>query len=66
MKTKEDFIRRTFELARKGMGKTWPNPMVGAVIVKEDRIIGEGFHQKHGYPHAEVEAIQNAKEMLSS
>lgn len=62
MKTREDFIRRTFELAKLGMGKTWPNPMVGAVIVKDGRIIGEGFHQRHGDAHAEVHAIQNSKE----
>lgn len=62
--TKENFIRRTFELARKGHGTTWPNPLVGAVIVKDDRIISEGFHLKKGEPHAELDAINKAAESL--
>lgn len=58
------FILRTFELARKGLGTTWPNPMVGAVIVKDGRIIGEGYHRKSGEAHAEADAIQNAIESV--
>ncbi len=59
-----EFILRTFELARKGQGTTWPNPMVGCVIVKEGRIIAEGFHIKSGEAHAELDAINNAKESI--
>jgi diaminohydroxyphosphoribosylaminopyrimidine deaminase / 5-amino-6-(5-phosphoribosylamino)uracil reductase len=55
-------MRRTFELAEKGRGATWPNPLVGAVIVKEGRIIGEGFHLQYGKDHAEVSALQNCVE----
>lgn len=58
----EDLIRRTFLLAQKGIGNTWPNPIVGAVIVKEGRIIGEGFHQKQGEDHAEIDALKNCTE----
>lgn len=62
--TNEKFIRRTFELARQGLGTTWPNPLVGAVIVKDDRIISEGFHLKKGSAHAELDAINKATESL--
>ena len=44
--TDQDYMRRAIELAVKGMGWTNPNPLVGAVIVKEGRIIGEGYHRK--------------------
>lgn len=64
MKTKEDFIRRTFELANKGLGTTWPNPLVGAVIVKDNRIIGEGYHRMKGCDHAELDAIKKASESV--
>jgi diaminohydroxyphosphoribosylaminopyrimidine deaminase/5-amino-6-(5-phosphoribosylamino)uracil reductase len=53
----EIYMRRAFELARLGLGYVSPNPMVGCVIVHEDKIIGEGFHQRWGGPHAEVHAI---------
>jgi len=55
------FIRRCFDLARLGAGKVSPNPMVGAVLVCDGRIIGEGFHRKPGNPHAEVEAIRSVR-----
>lgn len=55
-------MRMALELARKGKGWTTPNPLVGAVIVKGGRIIGQGYHQKYGQPHAEVNAIASAKE----
>jgi diaminohydroxyphosphoribosylaminopyrimidine deaminase/5-amino-6-(5-phosphoribosylamino)uracil reductase len=53
-------MRRALSLARKGVGKTSPNPAVGCVIVKDDRIIGEGWHKKAGMPHAEVSALEMA------
>lgn len=56
----EYFINRTFELAKKGEGKVSPNPLVGAVIVKDGKIIAEGYHEKFGSSHAEVNAIKNA------
>lgn len=59
MLTTEDYIRKTLELARLGQGNTWPNPLVGAVIVKNGRIIGEGHHRAHGLAHAEVSALEN-------
>ena len=48
-------------MARRGVGSTFPNPPVGAVIVREGRTIGEGYHRIHGGPHAEVEAIEDAR-----
>lgn len=50
----ERFMRRALALARRGLGKTSPNPVVGAVLVRNGRIIGEGWHRKAGGPHAEV------------
>jgi len=58
----ESYMRRTFELAKLGWGSTNPNPLVGAVIVKDGRIIAEGYHEKRGYAHAEAAAFNNAKE----
>jgi diaminohydroxyphosphoribosylaminopyrimidine deaminase/5-amino-6-(5-phosphoribosylamino)uracil reductase len=55
----EDFMWRTFELARLGLGNSRPNPMVGAVLVYEGRIIGEGWHKVHGLAHAEVNCLEN-------
>ena len=55
-------MRRCFELARKGLGMTMANPLVGAVIVCNDRIIGEGYHHEFGGPHAEVNAIRSVKD----
>lgn len=52
-----DYMRRAIALAQQGAGWTSPNPLVGAVIVKEGRIIGEGFHQRCGQPHAERNAL---------
>lgn len=56
------YMKRALELAARGRGRTSPNPMVGAVVVKEDRIIGEGWHQRAGGPHAEVFALEEAGE----
>lgn len=55
--TDRDYMSRAIELAEKGIGRTNPNPMVGAVIVKDGRIIGEGYHEKCGEPHAERNAF---------
>jgi diaminohydroxyphosphoribosylaminopyrimidine deaminase/5-amino-6-(5-phosphoribosylamino)uracil reductase len=67
----EKYMQRCIELALSGMGNVSPNPMVGAVVVHNDRIIGEGYHQKYGEAHAEVNAINqvmanhaNAAELL--
>lgn len=54
------FMRRALKLAAKADGRTSPNPMVGAVIVKNGNIIGEGYHKKAGGPHAEIEALRAA------
>jgi len=56
------YIKRCIELAEKALGKTYPNPLVGSVIVYNDRIIGEGFHKKAGEPHAEINAINSIKD----
>ena len=60
--TDEFYMRRALELAEKGRGYTNPNPMVGAVIVKDNRIIGEGYHHRYGDLHAERDAIKNCTE----
>lgn len=54
-------MSRALSLASNGLRQTSPNPMVGCVIVKEGRIIGEGWHKKYGNPHAEIEALNDAK-----
>ncbi|MCY6484885.1 bifunctional diaminohydroxyphosphoribosylaminopyrimidine deaminase/5-amino-6-(5-phosphoribosylamino)uracil reductase RibD [Clostridium aestuarii] len=56
------YMKKAIELAKKGAGYTSPNPLVGAVIVKDDKIIAEGYHQFYGGPHAEVNALNNAVE----
>ncbi|HEV8603841.1 MAG TPA: bifunctional diaminohydroxyphosphoribosylaminopyrimidine deaminase/5-amino-6-(5-phosphoribosylamino)uracil reductase RibD [Tepidisphaeraceae bacterium] len=56
-KVDEGFMRRAMELAARGRGSVEPNPMVGCVIVREGRVIGEGFHKKFGEAHAEREAL---------
>jgi len=57
--TDEKYMKRAIALAQKGSGWVNPNPMVGAVVVKNDRIIGEGFHEYFGGPHAEVNALKD-------
>ena len=56
------YMQRCLQLARCGAGSTSPNPMVGAVIVCDDRIIGEGYHIRAGEPHAEVNAVNSVAE----
>ena len=62
MKIHEKYIKRCIELAKNGLGTTYPNPLVGSVIVYEDKIIGEGWHKKAGEPHAEVNAVNSVKD----
>src|SRR5438093_3937468 len=54
------FMQRALKLALNGYGHTSPNPMVGAVLVQNGKIIGEGWHQRAGLPHAEIETLRNA------
>ena len=56
------FMQRCFDLARLGAGKVSPNPMVGAVLEFEGRIIGEGWHRQYGKAHAEVNAVNNVRD----
>jgi diaminohydroxyphosphoribosylaminopyrimidine deaminase/5-amino-6-(5-phosphoribosylamino)uracil reductase len=58
----QKYIKRCIQLAKNGLGTTYPNPMVGSVIVYNDQIIGEGWHRKSGEPHAEVNAINSVKD----
>lgn len=61
MNNHEKYIRRCLQLAKNGLGTTYPNPLVGSVIVHENKIIGEGWHLKSGLAHAEVNAINSVK-----
>src|SRR4051812_28308919 len=58
----EAWMRRALELAEQGRGRVEPNPLVGAVVVREGRVVGEGWHQEFGGPHAEVFALRAADE----
>ena len=60
----EKHMRRALELALKGEGRVEPNPVVGAVLVRDDRVIGEGYHEYFGGPHAEVNALSTCKEPI--
>ena len=55
-------LQRALELAERGRGTTRPNPVVGAVVVRDGKIVGEGWHERKGGPHAEVVALQAAGE----
>jgi diaminohydroxyphosphoribosylaminopyrimidine deaminase / 5-amino-6-(5-phosphoribosylamino)uracil reductase len=57
------FMELALSLGRRGLGRTWPNPAVGAVIVKDGQIVGRGWTQPGGRPHAEIEALRRAGEM---
>ena len=59
------YMRMAISLAGKGIGKTSPNPMVGAVIVKDRKVIGQGYHKKCGDYHAEINAINNTRKNIS-
>ena len=67
MNQHENYMQQCLELARKGAGSVSPNPMVGCVIVHNGQVIGQGFHEKHGQAHAEVNAINSVqhKEILA-
>ncbi|WP_375303909.1 bifunctional diaminohydroxyphosphoribosylaminopyrimidine deaminase/5-amino-6-(5-phosphoribosylamino)uracil reductase RibD [Niastella sp. OAS944] len=62
MTTHQTYMQRCIQLAESAAGYVAPNPMVGAVLVHENRIIGEGYHQQYGGPHAEVHCINSVKE----
>ena len=55
-------MKRCIDLALKGIGFTYPNPLVGSVIVHNNKIIGEGYHAKYGESHAEVNAINSVSD----
>lgn len=61
MPSDEKFMREAILLAKRGAGQTRPNPAVGCVIVRHDRIIGRGWHRRAGQPHAEVEALRSMR-----
>jgi diaminohydroxyphosphoribosylaminopyrimidine deaminase / 5-amino-6-(5-phosphoribosylamino)uracil reductase len=61
----ELFMRQAMRLAQQAKGHTWPNPMVGCVIVKNSEVLAEGFHRKAGQAHAELDAINNAKSSVA-
>lgn len=63
--TDESYIKLTLEIAKKGIGYVSPNPLVGCVIVKNNRIIGAGYHEKYGGNHAEINALKNCSENAS-
>ena len=58
----EQWMRRALRLAEKGRGRTSPNPMVGAILVKDSKVVGDGYHTKAGEAHAEIVAFQRARE----
>jgi len=60
----ERWMKRALHLAEKGRGRTSPNPMVGAVLVKRGKVVGDGYHARAGEPHAEIVAIKNAGEKV--
>lgn len=62
MEQREQYMRRAIELAKHGIGKVNPNPLVGAVLVKEGQVIGEGYHMQYGGLHAERNAFQSLKD----
>ena len=57
VETDHEHLARAIDLAQRGLGRVNPNPVVGAVIVKDEQVLGEGWHDEFGGPHAEVNAI---------
>lgn len=68
MQNHNQYMQRAIELAKKGIGSVSPNPMVGCVLVSDEKIIGEGYHEIYGGPHAEVNAVNSVanKELLKN
>ena len=64
--TDEEFMRLALKEARKGLGKTSPNPAVGAIIVQGGRVVAKGFHRRAGLPHAEIEALRRLPDNVSA
>ncbi|TVQ14201.1 MAG: bifunctional diaminohydroxyphosphoribosylaminopyrimidine deaminase/5-amino-6-(5-phosphoribosylamino)uracil reductase RibD [Bacteroidetes bacterium] len=62
METHEFYMHRCIELAKEGLGKVAPNPLVGCVIVHNNKVIGEGYHREYGKAHAEVNAVNSVKD----
>lgn len=62
MEINDNYMRHALQLATQGRGNVSPNPMVGAVIVHEDKIIGQGYHRQYGGPHAEVNAVNSVSD----
>src|SRR5881398_1740013 len=60
-----EYMRRALALAQQGWGQTAPNPMVGAVVVRDGVVVGEGFHARYGAEHAEVGALRAAGDRAS-
>ncbi len=60
MSEKEKFMREALNLAKNGQGKVSPNPLVGAVVVKDGKILSQGYHKEYGGPHAEIFALDEA------
>ena len=58
----ERWMRKAFGLARRGCGWVEPNPMVGAVMVRDGRLVAEGYHRSFGAPHAEINALQQCRQ----
>lgn len=61
---KYELMKKAFELSKKGIGHVNPNPLVGAIIVKDNKVIAKGYHERYGGPHAEVNAFNNASESV--
>src|SRR4051812_35432756 len=61
IETDSIYMRRALALAAKGWGQTAPNPMVGAVVVRDGEIVGEGYHARYGEAHAEVNALNASR-----
>lgn len=62
MLPEQKYMHRCLQLAKNGLGTTYPNPLVGSVVVHNQQIIGEGWHYQAGEPHAEVQAIRRVKQ----
>src|SRR5262245_19757045 len=60
MPADSDYMQQALDLARRGQGYVEPNPLVGCVIVRDGQVVGEGWHQRFGGPHAEIEALKVA------